>query len=136
MTDSHDELVHSDANYSLHPYTDLAAHQQKGPLIIARGEGIYVWDDLGNRYIEGLSGLWCTGLGYSEPRLVEAAHRQLQTLPFAHSFSHRATVPTIELSKKLLATAPDKLSRAYFVNSGSEAVDTAVKFVWYYNNAN
>lgn len=88
MTDSHDELVHSDANYSLHPYTDLAAH------------------------------------------------RQLQTLPFAHSFSHRATVPTIELSKKLLATAPDKLSRAYFVNSGSEAVDTAVKFVWYYNNAN
>lgn len=135
MTNTHESLVRSDLAHSIHPYTNLSIHEERGPLIITRGEGIYVWDDQGNRYIEGLSGLWCTGLGYSEKRLMDAAQRQFEMLPFGHSFAHRASAPTIELAEKLIASAPDKLTRAYFVNSGSEAVDTAVKFAWYYNNA-
>jgi 4-aminobutyrate--pyruvate transaminase len=135
MSNCTDSLAKKDIAYNLHPYTNLAAHEDRGPLVITRGEGIYVWDSDGNRYIEGLAGLWCVSLGSSEPRLVEAATRQLQNLPFSHTFSHRSTEPVIELAEKLIGMAPEPMAKVYFVNSGSEAVDTAMKLVWYYNNA-
>lgn len=124
-----------DVAYNLHPYTNPSVHEAKGPHIITRGEGIYVWDDDGKQYIEGLAGLWCTSLGFSEHRLVEAARRQLETLPFSHNFAHRSSLPCIELAEKLVSVAPEPLTKAFFVNSGSEAIDAAIKFVWYYNNA-
>ena len=65
-----------DIHYTLHPYTNLSVHEKEGPLVITRGEGIHVWDDQGNQYIEGLAGLWCVSLGFSEPRLGKAAAKQ------------------------------------------------------------
>ena len=128
-------LADKDVAYAIHPFTNLALHEEKGPLIMSRGEGVYVYDEQGKRYLEGVAGLWCTGLGFSEARLVEAAHRQFQTLPYSHCFAHRSTPPVIELSERLVQLAPPGLSKVFFMNSGSEANDTAVKFVWYYNNA-
>jgi 4-aminobutyrate---pyruvate transaminase len=130
-----DSLAAKDVAYTLHPYTDLAVHEQKGPLIMTRGRGIYLWDSEEKQYIDGFAGLWCTALGFSESRLVDAATRQLQTLPFSHTFSHRSTIPVIELAERLIRMAPEPMAKVYFVNSGSEAVDTAMKVVWYYNNA-
>ena len=118
-----------------HPYTNLAAHQRTGPLVITRGEGVRVFDEEGRAYIEGLAGLWCTALGFSEPRLVEAAARAMRRLPFYHSFGGKAPAPTIELAERLIALAPVPMSKVLFANSGSEANDTAIKLVWYYNNA-
>ena len=135
MTQVPNSLNAKDLAYSLHPYTNLAVHEDRGPFVITRGEGIYVYDDQDQQYIEGIAGLWCTGLGFSENRLINAAKKQLETLPFSHSFRHRATIPVIELSEKLIEIAPGNLSKVYFVNSGSEAVDTAIKMVWYYHNA-
>jgi 4-aminobutyrate--pyruvate transaminase len=135
MTHGPNSLAARDLANSLHPYTNLAVHEDRGPFVITRGEGIYVYDDQDNQYIEGLAGLWCTGLGYSEKRLVDAAKAQMDQLPFSHSFAHRATIPVIELSEKLIKIAPGDLSKVYLVNSGSEAVDTAIKMVWYYHNA-
>jgi len=135
MSTKPSSLAARDIAYNLHPYTNLAAHEQRGPLTITRGEGIYVWDDEGNRYIEGLAGLWCTALGFSEERLVQAAERQMRTLPYSHLFAHRSTEPVIELAEKLVGMAPEPMAKAFFVNSGSEAVDTAIKLVWYYQNA-
>ena len=135
MTHAPNSLAARDLANSLHPYTNLAVHEDRGPFVITRGEGIYVYDDQDNQYIEGLAGLWCTGLGYSEKRLVDAAKAQMDQLPFSHSFAHRATIPVIELSEKLIKIAPGDLSKVYLVNSGSEAVDTAIKMVWYYHNA-
>ena len=135
MTQVPNSLHARDLAYSLHPYTNLAVHEDRGPFVITRGEGIYVYDDQDQQYIEGIAGLWCTGLGFSENRLINAAKKQLETLPFSHSFRHRATIPVIELSEKLIEIAPGNLSKVYFVNSGSEAVDTAIKMVWYYHNA-
>ena len=135
MMDAPNSLAARDIAYSLHPYTNLDAHQRRGPFIITRGQGIHVYDDQDNAYIEGLAGLWCTGLGFSETRLIKAAEQQMQTLPFNHSFAHRAMPPVIDLAEKLVQIAPGELSRPYFVNSGSEAVDTAIKMVWYYHNA-
>jgi 4-aminobutyrate--pyruvate transaminase len=119
----------------LHPYTNLAAHPAKGPLVIARGAGVRVFDEAGKDYIEGMSGLWCTSLGFSESRLVEAAKRQMEELPFYHLFNHKAHPAAIRLAEKLIGLAPVPMSKVFFANSGSEANDTAIKLCWYVNNA-
>lgn len=119
----------------LHPYTNAVAHCAEGPVVMAKGDGIYVVDTDGNRYIEGLAGLFCASLGFSEPRLVDAAVRQLKTLPFYHTFGGKANEPGIELAERLIALAPAPMSKVFFANSGSEANDTAMKLVWYYHNA-
>jgi len=124
-----------DIAYYLHPYTNLSVHEKEGPLIITRGEGVYVYDDGGKRYIEGLGGLWCASLGFSEERLVEAALRQMRKLPFYHTFGAKSSEPGIELAERLLAMAPVPMSKVFFANSGSESNDTAVKLIWYYHNA-
>ena len=135
MSARFNSLQARDIAYHLHPYTNQSTHQKEGPLVIARGEGIYVYDDAGNRYIEGLSGLFCASLGFSEERLVEAAARQMRRLPFYHVFGGMANEPAIELAERLIALAPVPMSKVFFANSGSEANDTAVKLVWYYHNA-
>ena len=124
-----------DVAYVVHPYTNLRAHESKGPLVITGGDRIHVTDDEGRRYIEGLSGLWCAGLGFSEKRLVEAARRQLDTMPYMHTFAHRSTMPVIELAERLIGAAPAEIAKVWFVNSGSEAIDSALKLIWYYQNA-
>ncbi len=119
----------------VHPYTNLKVHEKEGPLVISRGKGVYVYDDSGKEYIEGLAGLWCTSLGFSEERLVEAATRQMRQLPTYHVFAHKSHEPAIELAERLLAIAPAPMSKVFFANSGSEANDTAIKLAWYYNNS-
>lgn len=128
-------LAGKDVEYQLHPYTDARLHQEIGPLIIERGEGVYVFDDQGKRYIEAMSGLWSVALGFSNQRLIEAAERQLRTLPFYHLFSHKSHSPSIELSEKLIELSPAPMSKVFLTNSGSEANDTVVKLLWYRNNA-
>ncbi len=119
----------------LHPYTHLRKHESEGPLVITGGKGVYVQDEAGKSYIEGLAGLWCTSLGFGEERLVEAAAAQMRKLPYYHVFAHKSHDVGIELAERLLAMMPVKMSKVFFNNSGSEANDTAVKMVWYYNNA-
>jgi 4-aminobutyrate---pyruvate transaminase len=119
----------------LHPYTNLQVHKSRGPVIITHGSGVNVYDDKGKEYIEGLAGLWCVSLGFSEPRLVEAARRQLETLPYYHAFASKSHGPAIDLAERILDLLPDTMSKVFFNNSGSEANDTAIKLVWYYNNA-
>ncbi len=135
MSRSPNSVAARDIAYTLHGYTNLEAHQEKGPVLITRGQGIHVYDDEGREYIEGMAGLWCTSLGFSEPRLAEAAKRQLDTLPFMHTFAHRTTEPVVDLCERLVTMAPGNMSKAFLLNSGSEAIDTAIKMVWYYNNA-
>ncbi len=124
-----------DIENCIHPYTNLKLHLAKGPLILTRGKGIYVYDDQGKEYIEGLAGLWCTSLGFGEEELIEAAVRQMRRLPYYHSFAHKATNPSINLAEKLKAIAPVPISKVFFANSGSEANDSLVKLIWYFNNA-
>ncbi|MCA8430173.1 aspartate aminotransferase family protein [Burkholderia seminalis] len=128
-------LKQNDIDHVLHPYTNLSRHRDVGPMVIERGEGVYVYDTEGNRYIEALSGLFCASLGFSEQRLADAADRQMRKLPFYHAFGHKSSEPSILLAEKLIAMAPVPMSKVFFANSGSEANDTAVKLIWYYNNA-
>jgi 4-aminobutyrate---pyruvate transaminase len=118
-----------------HPYTNLATFRESGPLIIDRGEGVWVYDTDGKPYIEGMAGLWCTALGYGNEELIEAATAQMRRLPFAHLFNGKSHDPAIELAERLKEIMPVPVSKIFFCNSGSEANDTQVKLIWYLNNA-
>ncbi len=128
-------LAARDREALVHPFTNLAEHAEAGPLVIDRGEGVYVIDADGRRYLEGMAGLWCAALGFSEARLVRAAEAQLNRLPSYHMFGGKSYAPAIELAERLLALAPVPMSKVLFVNSGSEANDTAVKLVRYHHHA-
>lgn len=120
----------------LAPFTAARQVTESNPLVIERSEGAYVFDSNGTKYLDTLAGLWCTSLGGNEPRLVTAAMNQMNKLPFYHSFWNRITRPTMELSTELLDLfTPAVMSKVFFTNDGSEANDTQVKLVWYYNNA-
>jgi 4-aminobutyrate--pyruvate transaminase len=119
----------------IHPYTNLKTHIERGPVVVAKGKGIYIFDDQGKEYIEAIAGLWCASLGFDEKRLVQAATRQMEKLPFYHCFIGKSHDPGIDLAEMLLKMMPVPMSKVLFSNSGSEANDTAVKLVWYYNNA-
>lgn len=124
-----------DIQYHFHANTNARRHQDIGPMIIEKGDGVYVIDSNGKRYIEALAGLWSVGVGFSEQRLVEAATKQMAQLPYYHNFGHRSNGPVIDLAEKLVTMAPVPMSKAFFTNSGSEATDTAIKMVWYRSNA-
>jgi 4-aminobutyrate---pyruvate transaminase len=128
-------LATRDVETLVHPYTNLARFRDTGPLIIERGQGVYVYDSDGKAYIEGMAGLWCTALGYGNEELVEAAATQMRKLSFAHLFSGKSHDPGIELAEKLKEIAPVPISKVFFCSSGSEANDTQVKLIWYLNNA-
>ena len=83
-------LAASDIAYYFHPATNARRHEEVGPLMIERGEGVRVYDDTGKEYIEGLAGLWSVAVGFGEPRLVKAAAEQMAQLPYYHSFSHKS----------------------------------------------
>lgn len=130
-----ENLAQSDVAYQLHSYTNAIAHKSIDPCIIAEGDGIYVFDTEGKRYIEGMAGLWSVAVGFSEPRLAKVAYEQMQKLPFYHTFTHKVNVPSIKLAEKLVSLTNGLMAQAFFTNSGSEANDTIVKMVWYYHNA-
>ena len=128
-------LATRDVETLVHPYTNLSGFRDTGPLIVERGQGIYVYDTDGKEYIEAMAGLWSVAVGFNEPRLAQAAAAQMSKLPYYHIFSHKSHEGAIRLGEKLLSMTPAQLTRVFFTNSGSEANDTVVKLVWYYNNA-
>src|SRR6202045_4526089 len=128
-------LAVRDIETLVHPYTQLAAFRESGPLILERGKGVFVYDTEGKEYIEGMAGLWCTALGYGNEELVEAAAAQMRKLRFAHLFTGKSHDPAIELAERLKELVPVHTSRIFFCSSGSEANDSQVKLVWYMNNA-
>ena len=124
-----------DAEALLHPYTPIHRLNEIGPLVLERAKGVYIYDTQGKEYIEGMAGLWCTGLGYGDEELIAAATEQLRTLSYSHLFGAKGMEPAIELAEKLKEIAPVPISKVFYTSSGSEANDTQVKLAWYMNNA-
>ncbi|MEJ1157894.1 aminotransferase [Prosthecomicrobium sp. N25] len=119
----------------VHPYTPQHRLREIGPLVLERGHGVFVVDTQGKEYIEGMSGLWCAGLGFSDEEMIEAGTEQLKKLPYYHLFGAKGYEVAIELAEKLKEIAPVPISKVLFSSSGSEANDTQIKLAWYYNNA-
>jgi 4-aminobutyrate--pyruvate transaminase len=128
-------LAARDIESLVHPYTNLATFRDTGPLIIERGQGIYVYDTAGRGYIDGMAGLWCTALGWGNEELAETAAAQMRTLAFGHLFGGKSHDGAIALAEKLKEIAPVATSKVFFCNSGSEANDSQIKLIWYMNNA-
>ncbi len=124
-----------DVESILHPYTNLVKHRETGPVIFEYGKGVRVFDTNGKDYIEAMSGLWCTALGWGENELAEVASRQMKQMAFGHLFAGRSHEPGIALAEKLKEISPFPAGKVFFANSGSEANDTQIKLFWYINNA-
>lgn len=116
----------------IYPTTNLKKTEQ---LIIERGEGIYVHDEHGKKYLEAMSGLWCTSLGYGNQELIEASNDQMNKLTFSHMFGGKSHQVGIDLAEKLADMVPIKDAKVFFGNSGSDANDTHIKLLRYYFNA-
>ncbi len=128
-------LEAKDLEHLLHPVTNLQLHRQKGPSVHVRAKGIYVWDNRGKPYLEGMAGLWCTAMGYGEEELSRVAAETLGSLSYSQLFVGKTHEPSILLAEKLKAMAPFDAGRVFFGLSGSDANDTQIKFMWYYHNA-
>lgn len=124
-----------DMAYHFHSQTNPRRHEVDGPLTISKGEGCYIVDDLGNRYLEGMGGLWCASLGFENERLAEVAAAQMKKLATYHTFNHRSNDPSADVAEQVAELSPIPGSKVFLVNSGSEANDTMVKIAWYYNIA-
>jgi len=135
---AHDTLSNAqmrDIAALIHPYTNPAAHGRTGAHMIESGEGVFVTDGDGKRYVEGMAGLWCCGLGFGDGELIAAAQEQLARLPYYHLFGGRTHEPAIELAERLKDLFPEPMGKVFYGSSGSEANDTQVKLIWYMNNA-
>ena len=129
-----DSIEAKDLKHLLHPTTNLKLHSQKGPTVHERAEGIYLWDNQGKQYIEGMAGLWCTAIGYGNEELADVAAEQMKKLSYSQLFASKTNEASVLLAEKLTAMAPFDASRVFFGLSGSDANDTQVKLMWYYNN--
>ena len=124
-------LVEDDLNHWVHPLFHPASHQQ--PVLIERGEGIYVYGHDGKQYIDGLAALWNVAVGHGRRELGEAALEQMSTLGFNNSYEGYTNEPAIRLAKKVVGLAYPNMQALYFTNSGSESNETnfkAARFYW------
>jgi adenosylmethionine-8-amino-7-oxononanoate aminotransferase len=127
-------LEEMDKQALLHPYTSIVDHLKSGPVVVAGATGARVRDIHGKDYLDAMGGLWCVNIGYGREEMVEAIAEQARKLSYAHLFFSMSQEPAIRLADKVLSLLPEQMSKVFFCNSGSEANDTLVKIVWYYNN--
>jgi putrescine aminotransferase len=133
MTSSNTESLRAlDRAHHLHPFTDLHDYSEHGGRIFSRAEGVHIYDSDGNAMLDGMSGLWCCNLGYSQDTIKQAIFDQLQQLPYYNNFFRCANQPSIELAAALAEVAPEGFQHVFFTNSGSEANDTNIKLVHRY----
>lgn len=117
-----------------HPFTAITDLMNEGPTVMAEGAGVRVKDVNGREYLDGMAGLWCVNLGYGRREIIEAITRQAERLSFFHTFNGMTTDVVAECAQALLERAPTPMARVFFGASGSDANETQLKLIWYYNN--
>ena len=125
-------LQELDAAHHMHPFTDGAELAAKGTRIITSAKGVFITDSDGNQLLDAMSGLWCVNIGYGRSELANAAHRQMQQLPYYNTFFQTSHPPVITLSAKLAELTPDGFNTIFYAGSGSEANDTNIRLVRHY----
>ncbi|THG40258.1 aminotransferase class III-fold pyridoxal phosphate-dependent enzyme [Sphingomonas olei] len=125
-----------DRKFVFHPFTMLADHERSGPpVVITQGKGAVLTDERGIDYVDAMAGLWCVNVGYGRSEIADALRDQANQLSYCHAFSSMSSDKPALLAQRLIDMAPAGMSKVFFGNSGSDANDTQVKLVWYYNNA-
>jgi putrescine---pyruvate transaminase len=121
-----------DSAHHVHPFTAPGDLLKKPARIIESADGVYLTDSDGNRMLDMMAGLWCVNMGYGREELIEAAHQQIQQLPYYNAFFKTSTPPAAELSALLSEIAPAHVNHTQFTSSGSEANDTVLRLIWRY----
>ncbi len=128
-------LIALDRQHLMHPLVNPRAHERTGALVLQSGRGAWLTDVDGKEYLDAFSGLWCVNVGYGQESVVRAAAEQMQRLPYATAYFSFASEPAIRLAARLVELAPKSLQHVYFTLGGSDAVDTAIRYITRYWNA-
>jgi L-2,4-diaminobutyrate transaminase len=133
---TNDQLDRWDRENLFHPSTHLAQHARgESPNRIVTGaSGVYIEDRDGNRLLDGFAGLYCVNSGYGRREIADAISEQAQKLAYYHAYVGHGSEPAIRLARMIAERAPERLNHVYFGLSGSDANETNIKLVWYYNN--
>ena len=118
--------------HHLAPFSDYTQLKNKGPRIITKADGVYLWDSEGHKILDGMAGLWCVAIGYGREELVQAASKQMRELPYYNLFFQTAHPPALELAKAIADLAPEGMNHVFFTGSGSEGNDTVLRLVRHY----
>lgn len=127
-------LVQSDREHLIHPVTSWTGHEKRGVTILKSGKGAYLTDIEGRTLLDGFSGLWCVNVGYGHQSIVDVASEQMARLPYATGYFHFGSEPAIKLAATLAEVTPGDLKHVFFTLGGSDAVDSAVRFIRYHSN--
>ena len=134
LNDRTSEILSKD-EHLVHAFSDLHSLQSEGArTVISQAEGAYVFDEQGNKFLDGMAGLWCVNVGHGRQEIIDAIADQLQTLDYFSTFYNLTHPTAAELANKLAELAPGNLNRVYFGNSGSVANDSAIRIIHYYFN--
>ena len=125
-----------DLKHILHPFAEFPRFLNEGSRVFKRAEGAYVYDVDGQKYLDGIGGLWCVNIGYGRQEMADAIAEQVLSLPYYNTFTDMSSVPASALAAQLAQLAPADLNHVFFTTGGSTSVDTAVRLAHYYFQAN
>ena len=128
-------LVELDRDHLIHPVTAFRAHEKRGVTVLESGRGMFLRDSEGHELLDAFAGLWCVNVGYGQDSIVKAAAEQMARLPYATGYFHFGSEPAILLAARLAELSPPGLDHVYFTLGGSDAVDSALRFIIHYFNA-
>ncbi|MDO6563392.1 aminotransferase [Amphritea sp. 1_MG-2023] len=128
-------ITESDKAHYMHAYHCFDEHRADGSLNVAAGEGAYIYDAEGNKYLDAVGGMWCTNIGLGRDEMADTIAEQVRNCAYSNPFADMANVTAIELSKKLAELAPGDLNHVFLTTGGSTAVDTAYRMIQYYQNS-
>ncbi|MBK5408750.1 aminotransferase [Pseudomonas sp. TH34] len=131
----HEQLDAADKAHYMHGFHMFDEHREQGSLNIAAGDGAYIYDTAGNRYLDAVGGMWCTNIGLGREEMADAIANQVRQLAYSNPFCDMANVTAIELCAKLASLAPGDLDHVFLTTGGSTAVDTAYRLVQFYQNS-
>ena len=128
-------LIDIDRDHLIHPVTSFRGHEARGVTLLQSGKGMWLTDLDGNKLLDAFAGLWCVNVGYGQESIVEAAAEQMRRLPYATGYFHFGSEPAVRLAEKLVDVSPEGLDHVYFTLGGSDAVDSAIRYIVHYYNA-
>ena len=128
------DLRQKDKDHNIHPWTDFSTFKQDGSMVVAESEGCYIYDAEGNKFLDGIGGLWCVNIGYGNEEMAEAIADQARRMAYYSTFGHITTPPAANLAAKLSELTPGPLNHVFFGTGGSMSNDTAIRIIHYYFN--
>ena len=129
-----EDLWRKDRDHYVHPWTDFSTFKEEGSLVLAESEGCFVYDSDGNKFFDGIGGLWCVNIGYGSEEMAQAMADQARRIPYYSTFQHHTTPPAAELAYKLSELAPGPLNHVFYGTGGSMSNDTTIRIIHYYFN--